>query len=78
MRKSRLQYYTHRGRRGHPSSIAGRLGSHILLPFLLVVLATFVVTGAFFVPLSPQFLVATQVRTLLGALGASLLRLLLA
>jgi NitT/TauT family transport system permease protein len=74
MRKTRLHYYTHRGRRQHPSSIVGRLGSHILVPLILIVLACFVVTGAFFLPFSQ----ALHIGTLLGALCSSLLRLLLA
>ena len=74
MRKARLHYYTHRGRHQHPSSILGRLGTHIILPLALVVLACFVVTGALFLP----FTQALHVGSLLGALGASLLRLLLA
>src|SRR5665213_2330000 len=74
MKQSRIHYYTHRGRRAHPSSIVSRLGTHIILPFALILLACFVVTGAFFLPLSQAF----HIDTLLSALGASLLRLLLA
>ena len=74
MRRTPIHYYTHRGRRAHPSSIASRLGTHIVLPLALVLLACFIVTGAFFLPVANVF----HVGSLLVALGASLLRLLLA
>jgi NitT/TauT family transport system permease protein len=78
MRSSKIHYYSHRGRRKHPSSILGRLGTHIVLPLSLVVLATFVATGAFFIPLPSTYAHAIQARLLVGALGTSLLRLLFA
>ena len=74
MSRSRIHYYSHRGRRKHPSSLVERLGTQIVLPLFLVVLATFVATGAFFLPLS----YAVQAGGLLVALGTSMLRLLLA
>ncbi len=50
-----------------------RLGTHIVLPIFLVLLAGFVVTGAFLIPIyTPDF------GALLAALGATLLRLLIA
>ncbi|MGE5541147.1 MAG: ABC transporter permease subunit [Bacillota bacterium] len=71
MAQKRLHYYTHRGRRAHPTTIAHRVGNGLILPLLLVVLAVAAGTGAFFLP-SPYTIPAGM---LLGALGASLLRL---
>jgi NitT/TauT family transport system permease protein len=74
MHKGRIHYYSHRGRRGHPSSLVHRLGTGLLLPIFLVALGAFGATGAFFI--APSYAFATG--TLLGALGASILRLLFA
>jgi NitT/TauT family transport system permease protein len=73
-KKSPLHYYTHRGRRKHPATLLSRLGTGIILPLLLIVLATFLATGAFLLPAS----YALKFGTLLGALGLSLFRLVIA
>ncbi|MDB5194965.1 MAG: sulfonate transporter permease [Parcubacteria group bacterium] len=70
MRKREIHYYSHRGRRKHPSSVVYHLGS-LVLPLALVVLASF---AAFGVVLAPAELVRTSSH-LLAALGLSLLRL---
>ncbi|MDR3547661.1 MAG: ABC transporter permease subunit [Candidatus Pacebacteria bacterium] len=72
--KHRLQYYTHRGRRKHPTTLIRRLGSGLVLPILLVLLASFLATGAFLLP----FTYKLQFGTLLAALGISSVRLLVA
>ncbi|MBA3788788.1 ABC transporter permease subunit [Patescibacteria group bacterium] len=74
MRKTRLHYYSHRGRRKHPTTLLRRLGSGIILPLFLIVLASFFATGALFIPLPYKL----QFGILLLALGSSLLRLLVA
>lgn len=72
MAKRRLHhYYTHRGRRAHPTTIVHKVGSGLVLPLALVVLAVAAGTGAVFLP-SPY---AIHAGTLLAALGASLARL---
>ena len=73
MKKGHLAYYSHRGRRKHPSSIIERVGTHVALPIFLVLLSGFVLTGVFLIPLySPNL------STLLVALVATLIRLLIA
>jgi NitT/TauT family transport system permease protein len=73
MKKARLHYYSHRGRKKHPSSVIQRLGTHIVLPIFLILLSGFVLTGVFLIPVySPDS------STLLAALGATLIRLLIA
>ena len=71
MKRVHLQYYTHRGRHKHPTSVAHRVGSGIVLPLLIVVLAVSLTTG---IVLAPDAYTA-QAGTLLAALGASMLRL---
>lgn len=73
-KKPRLHYYSHRGRRGHPTTLLHRLTTGLLLPILLIFIASFFATGAFLLPISFKL----QFGTLLLALGASLLRLLIA
>ncbi len=75
---SRIHYYSHRGRRKHPSSLLGRLGTHIVLPLSLVVIATFLATGALFLPLSHTHAFALQAGVLVSALGSSFVRLIVA
>ncbi len=67
----RLTYYTHRGRHAHPTTIAHRIGSGLLLPVLLVMIAVAAGTGALLVPAHYRL----DVGILALALGASLLRL---
>lgn len=67
----KLHYYSHRGRRKHPISLFHQLTTGIALPLLLIVLATFLTTGAVFIPYSYK----VQFGVLLAALGLSLLRL---
>lgn len=69
-----IHYYSHRGRRRHPTTFLRRLGSGLVLPMLLVLLASFLATGALLLP----FAYTVTLGTLLGALGLSLLRLLIA
>ncbi len=69
--RKRLHYWTHQGRRPHPTSFIGHMGRGILLPLFLVVAALFAGTGAVFFPTSYSL----AAGTLLAALGASLLRL---
>lgn len=72
--KARFHYYSHRGRRKHPTLLVHHLGTHLVLPIALVVIAGFLATGAV---LAPQEYVATF-GMLMRALGASALRLLAA
>lgn len=74
MKAHKLHYYTHRGRRKHPTSILRQLTTGIALPLFLVVIATFLTTGAIFIPYSYK----VQFGILLSALGLSLLRLFVA
>lgn len=69
---ARIHYYSHRGRRKHPTTVAHRLLTGIVLPLALVAAAAFIATGVFF----PESL--AHAGRLFGALGASLLRLLVA
>ncbi|MES2225812.1 MAG: ABC transporter permease subunit [Patescibacteria group bacterium] len=73
-KKVRLHYWSHRGRHRHPTTLLHRLGTAVVLPLGLVVLACFLATGALFVP-TPYSVTAS---TLLSALGASLMRLMVA
>jgi NitT/TauT family transport system permease protein len=69
----RFHYYSHRGRRKHPTTLLHRLLTGIALPFAIVLIAGFIATGAFIIPhYVPQFWI------LLTALGASVLRLIIA
>src|SRR5580658_2968361 len=68
-----LHYYTHRGRRRHPTTFLSRLGSGVLLPLILIFLASFLATGAILLPISYTL----RIGTLLAALGTSVLRLLI-
>ncbi len=70
MVKKRLHYYSHRGRRKHPSSVVYHLGS-LVLPLALVFFASFAVFG---VELAPVEYVRTGI-SLLAALSLSLVRL---
>ena len=71
MRRHRLHYYTHQGRHKHPTSLAHRIGTGLVLPVFLIALASFAATGAFFVPHE----YTTEAGTLLAALMASMARL---
>lgn len=73
-RKHQIHYYSHRGRRKHPTTLLGRLTTGVFLPFILVLVAIFMTTGAVFVPM----LYKIQFGMLLGALGASIARILIA
>lgn len=68
----RMHYYSHRGRRSHPTTVLHRTVTGIALPITLVLAACFFTTGALFPAYSAAF------TTLLAALGASLVRLLVA
>ncbi len=72
--KKRWGYYSHQGRRKHPTTFTWHIGSALVLPLVLVLLTVFAATGAL---LSPHAY-TLQAGTLLAALGASLLRLLTA
>jgi NitT/TauT family transport system permease protein len=74
MKKQLIHYYSHRGRRKHATTLLGRLGTGVGLPLLLIGLATFLATGAILVPSSYTL----RLGVLLAALGATLLRLLIA
>jgi NitT/TauT family transport system permease protein len=74
MSSPRLHYYSHHGRRKHPISFIHTLETHIFLPIFLLLLATFLATGALLLPLS----YTTHFGVLLIALGSSLLRLFIA
>ncbi len=73
-RKKPIHYYTHRGRRKHSASFLSRISTGIFLPFFLIFLATFLTTGAILIPSSYN----VQLGILVGALAASLVRLLIA
>ena len=74
VKRTRLRYYSHRGRRAHPTTFLHRLGTGLLLPIILIFIASFLATGAILLPISFKL----QFGTLLGALGLSLIRLLIA
>jgi NitT/TauT family transport system permease protein len=67
----RIHYISHRGRRKHPTTITRRLFSALILPIVIVFVASFVATGIVFAPES----YVSEGGTLLLALGASVLRL---
>ena len=67
-----FRYFTHRGRRAHPTTVLHRIGSGILLPLVLVGVAALAATGSVVVPTH----YSATAGTLLAALGASVLRLL--
>ncbi len=67
-------YFSHRGRHKHVTSVSHRLLSGILLPLLLVLVASAGVFGFRAVPTS----FTSELGTLLVALGASLMRLFVA
>jgi NitT/TauT family transport system permease protein len=69
--KGKLDYYSHRGRRKHPTTFIHRFGTGIGLPLLLIVIATFLTTGALLIPASYTL----HAGYLLAAFGSSLLRL---
>ncbi len=71
MKKPRLHYYSHRGRRKHPTTFLERLGIGLVLPLFLVFIAVFLVTGALFIPTHYTL----SFGVLLLALGASFSRL---
>jgi NitT/TauT family transport system permease protein len=73
MRKPLLHYYSHRGRRKHPTTVLHRLGTGVGLPLLLIVLATFLTTGALLIPAAYTL----RFELLIGAVGATLVRLLI-
>jgi NitT/TauT family transport system permease protein len=70
----KAHYWTHRGRRRHPTTIFHRIGSGVLLPLGLVAAVAFFATGLAFVPSR----ISGEAGTLLAALGASFLRLFIA
>jgi len=72
--RHRLRYFTHRGRHSHPTTLAHRIGSGVLLPLILVGVATITATGSVVVP--SHF--SATAGTLLAALGASVLRVVVA
>ena len=67
----RLHYYSHQGRRKHPTTVTRRLISALVLPLGIVIAASFVATG---ITLAPESY-AAEGGLLLSALGASVLRL---
>jgi NitT/TauT family transport system permease protein len=69
---ARIHYYSHRGRRKHPTTVAHRLITGVALPLVLVSAAAFVAGGVFF----PESF--ANAGLLFAALGATLLRLLVA
>lgn len=69
---ARIHYYSHRGRRRHPTTLAHRILTGIVLPLGLVAVATFIATGVFF----PESF--AHAGLLFAALGATLARLLVA
>jgi len=71
MKKARLHYYSHRGRRKHPTTVIHRALSGIFLPIALVLGAVFLGTGAVLIPSAYNL----QIGTLFAALGLSLARL---
>ncbi len=71
---SRIHYYSHHGRRKHPTTAVTRFSTGIALPLFLIIGATFLATGAFLIPISFKL----QASVLLEALGLSLVRLLIA
>lgn len=73
MKQQPLHYYSHRGRRKHPSSVLHRVIIGLILPIALVLAAATVATGAFALPHE----YALHFGTLLAALAATLLRLLI-
>ncbi|CAN5745156.1 hypothetical protein BH11PAT2_BH11PAT2_01010 [soil metagenome] len=73
-RRSKIHYWSHRGRRAHPTTFVHRLGSAVVLPVGLVLVAAFVATGAVVIP-TPY---SVKAGTLLAALGASFIRLMIA
>jgi NitT/TauT family transport system permease protein len=73
-----LHYYTHQGRRKHPSTLLERIGTHLVVPIILVLIATFIATGALVFPHGSGYSFAMSFSHLLGALGSSLLRLIFA
>ena len=73
-----LHYYTHRGHRKHQSSLLERVGTHLVVPVLLVLVATFIATGALAFPHTSGYSFVLSFGALIGALGSSVLRLLVA
>ncbi|HEX7651596.1 MAG TPA: ABC transporter permease subunit [Candidatus Paceibacterota bacterium] len=74
MRLRRVHYYSHHGRRKHPTTVLHRFATGIVLPVALVVAAGAIVTTAWLAPAT----YTVQAGTLVLALGASMLRLLAA
>ena len=74
MKKAPQHYYSHHGRHKHPTTLWHRMATGLVLPLLLVLVASTVVTGALTVPHE----YALRAGTLLLALGFTLLRLLVA
>lgn len=68
-----MHYYTHRGRRAHPTTLWHRIFSGFLVPFIILVIAAVILGGA---QVAPNYTLETG--TLLAALGASFLRLIIA
>lgn len=71
MSRRPMRYYSHQGRRTHPTTLARRIGSGLILPLAIVCIASFIATGIVFVPTD----YALQGGELFAALGASVLRL---
>ncbi|HEV7121654.1 MAG TPA: ABC transporter permease subunit [Candidatus Paceibacterota bacterium] len=67
-------YYSHRGRRAHAVPLAHRLATPLIIPLALVLGSAFLATGYFVLPTS----YASEAVLLLGALGASFVRLIIA
>jgi NitT/TauT family transport system permease protein len=74
MPQPRFHYYSHRGRRKHPSTFIERLGTHVVLPIGLVLGGMFLATGAILIPWSYKL----QFGVLVAALVASIGRIFLA
>ncbi len=68
-----MHYYSHRGRHKHPTTIWHRLFSAFLIPFIVLLVATLILGGTHFAPAT-----TAQTGTLTAALGASIVRLLVA
>lgn len=73
-RRIGVHYWSHRGRRRHPTTFLSNIGSAVVLPLGLVILASLGAFGAVVIPSS----FSSEAGTLLAALGASFVRLLIA
>ncbi|HVX90674.1 MAG TPA: ABC transporter permease subunit [Candidatus Paceibacterota bacterium] len=70
---ARMHYYSHRGRHQHPTTLWHRIFSAFLVPFFILVVAALIAGGA---AAAPNY--AIESGTLVAALGASIIRLLVA